>query len=1178
MFPRLASLAALMALVCGAATAAPAQEDPRRKPEGAPRLLLNTGGHTNIVRALSFSTDGERLYSGGLDKVVLGWEIRERGKRLRQINADLVQKLHWEISRGLRGAVIELASASLDGKRLLAVGGVSARGQGGDVVVYDAAGGEVQATLEQLRAALATGGLAFSPNGQRLAAVSVDGDLWLWSVPDFTPRQLARSESRERPYRAVAFLDDDTLAAAIPVGAPDADQWGVALYDLSRAGGGPRLLRFVHQGAITTLVRDPNSLRWASADKSGAVYLWDGFDDPQPKLLRRDREALDVAFGADDSLFISTRLQRQRQLNFAEVAFLEHWKTTPPRLVEEVQTATNLDNYACAISPDLRWLAACGDQSSPVLLFALQDVQGKPLENPLTGRDRYKVPLRGVGTTLGKVAFAAKGYQLGFGPHERPIFNDSGPITRVFDLSRTVLLRENEHPQQFRSPDEGAGGWTVHLSEDRYRLDLKHQRGYACSITLDPDEQGEANGYCFLSDAQRTFGIAVGTNHQNGVFVYQLAASGECPLLRYYRDHSNVVFSLSVSSDGKYLASASADQTVKVWSLDGLRHWDEIAAAKRKFSNAVAWGAVFAQRGASVVVAETTPAGIAAARGMQPGDTIVQVAKMEAGARREFNTAEEILNALRSATLFEQLTIVARRNGQDIALPQIVPAWEPTATLFADERREWALFTPHGPYAASPAGAELFGWQVNMGRAVTPKFYEAEKLRNQFEQPGALRALFATGITADLIGKMRGFTIDLTRVAMDTPEIHIEDPLDGRRYQANEEVVIRARIRYPLGQTSANYDVIGLLNGAPAPKPTRRATTDGEVAFWRVRPAELYNGFLVEVDKRGAPPGDPFAQKSVTFRAQEAQERPHLRVLVIAADDYPAAFPAKYTVVDGKGLAEDLERFAKPLYQKVTTYPLLLNREITLPSVRSRIDQIIAELADARPDDLLVVYLGGHGVAFDGEYYFVPAHEKLNQFKDLNKDVTTFGIPWSELVRLSEAGGRKIVFINTCHSGTVIQNAAAPAAGGEAANPAPVAQGADEAEQALARERTSLKKLRDAHMLVITATEGGRLAIEPPGQKHGPFMECIREALAGHADGVLSRADEVEQRKDGTVNLRELVHYLTEHVPQRTRAFAELGGPQTPSHSPLLLFRSLDIPLAQYDAPAPAVAAGAVGE
>jgi hypothetical protein len=292
-----------------------------------------------------------------------------------------------------------------------------------------------------------------------------------------------------------------------------------------------------------------------------------------------------------------------------------------------------------------------------------------------------------------------------------------------------------------------------------------------------------------------------------------------------------------------------------------------------------------------------------------------------------------------------------------------------------------------------------------------------------------------------------------------------------------------------------------------------------------------------------------------------------LHTLAIAAKNYPAGFTTRYTVADGQALLDDLNHLAlrkgpagEPLYEPGKAYPLLLDDKITRDSVRQQIDQLCQDLQDARGDDLLVVYVGGHGVAIDDEYYFVPpvalgqapaanlaqaALPNLPQTLDaddrvVKESVLEAGVPWSELRRLAQVPCRKLLFLNTCHSGDIAI--------------------AEKAQQQAAK---SLNAAYAAHMLVVSATQAGQLAVEPANQQNGPFMQCIHDALQGKADGILAETRETAQPKDGVVNLRELVQYLSQELPKRTQGFLN-SGPQRPSHAPLELFRWLDVPLAQY--------------
>ncbi len=1162
------SCAVLLVVATTAGDLAAQQLPDRRTPEDKPRLVLNTGGHTNQVRALAFSSDAERLYSAGLDKIVLGWELRDRLKPVRRIRASLVQTIHWSMSRGLRGAIMEIATPAAGDSRLLAVGGFSAYGHGNDIALFDASTGQMHLALSELSNTLATGGLAFSPDGSRLAGISVFGDLWLWTIPDapnrqdaasYQPRQLRPAESQDRPYRPLEFLDNDTLAAAIPVGEPGADQWGVAIFDVSQGRLQPRLLRHIHQGAITTIVRDPNSRRWATADKSGDVYLWNGVEEQNPQLLRRSREALDVAFGPQGSLFVATRLRPKADVAGVEAAFLEHWKIDPPQLVEEIDTSTSLDNYACAVSPDLKWLACCGDSRKPVLVFPLRDSNNQFLEKPLTQPGRQQLALLGVGQAMGKVAFANTrdgSYQIGFGPAEQSpgqssqplqFYNNYGSITQTFDLTKGRLLPDAQAPRSFVLPTANARGWKVTPVEKGRKLVLTNERGgYQCTITLDGANQGDGLSYCFLADRQRAYAIAVGTNHQNGIFVYQLVARGECPLLRYYRDHANVVTSLSVSPDGAYLASASLDQTIKLWSLDGLSSWDEIAAAQRSgFRKAVAWGAEFVTQGNRLVATEVKPAGIAFARGIRNGQVIHSILRVERGAVRKYETAAEMLDALNRSTVFEQLTINVLKDGQVVMLPAIVPAWEPVATLFVDRHGEWALFTPQGPYDASVNGDQRFGWQFNMGRDVTPEFYLAEKLR-ELEDPSRLRDLFAPGAGAMTVAQRIGDLVLQSRLArnvsLTAPQVKILEPKDAARFPDNPTVKIRVRVVYPplgAGQDPASkYDVFATINSASIGKPLRRTrvSNNEEELLWETSQVVAYNKLIVSVSPKDASPKASFADASVSFRAVAPESLPRLHTLILAVDTYQNPFPLLFPVKDGDALMQDLTRYSAALYRPGKAYRLV-NEDVSLSTTPQKIQEICDELSrEAQPDDLLVVYIAGHGVGFQGEYFFVPAHEAIKKL-DGNEEalIRKIAIPWETLLELRNVPCRKVVMLDTCHSGNAVLR-----------------------ESPAEQLKAAARPIRQSHMLVISATAENQFALEV--KEEGVFTRCVRDGLKGQADGHTDEGAN-EGLRDGEVDVMELAHFVRREVPERTRTLS----PQTPRQSPEDLFRTVDIPLAAYE-------------
>ena len=81
----------------------------------SPRLQLNVHHHTAPIRAITFSLDSTRLYSGGMDKQVHVWHLGEgRTKAIvRERDAEFWsygRTLRWEVGEVLFGTMYGLVA------------------------------------------------------------------------------------------------------------------------------------------------------------------------------------------------------------------------------------------------------------------------------------------------------------------------------------------------------------------------------------------------------------------------------------------------------------------------------------------------------------------------------------------------------------------------------------------------------------------------------------------------------------------------------------------------------------------------------------------------------------------------------------------------------------------------------------------------------------------------------------------------------------------------------------------------------------------------------------------------------------------------------------------------------------------------------------------------------------
>ena len=1085
----------------------------QRPREEQPRFVLNTGGPVNLIQALAFSPDSTRLYAAGNDKVVFGWAVREvQHGEARATQAQLVQTLRWELTRGLRGVIYAMDAAP--NSRLVAVAGYSARGAQGDILLYDTARGQVERALfddrDGHRNTIAA--LAFSPDGSQLASISVDGELRVWTLDTGVSRLLARPRDWTHSALSLAFLSHGNydLAVSFP---GQASTWRIALYDTSGTRR-PIALRQEHEGSVTALVRDPNpgSTAWASADAGGRVYIWKDAPRRHPKLLRDGPIAEDLAFGPQSQLLVATQLTEGQ-------AMLELWDSETARQLDRVRTSSTESNFACVVSPNGDWAATCGDNETPIHIFRLKDHRGRLLNRPLTsGRS---LPIRGQGFRVGKVAFdsAADSYKLAFGAAERATFNDYGRLQRAFDLKSPQLLSVED--ARWVTVDGRSGSWDF-VQRTRHRVDLVFDGQPMGTITLDPTRQGSVRSICWLRDNQRVFGIAVGTDLQNGIFVYRLVRRGECRLLRYYRDHTGWVTSLSVSSDGRYLASGSTDGSIKIWSLEGLQTWEDVKAAEDSdFAQETAWGAVMRAQGQTAVVTSVTRAGIAASRGLQVGDVIVKAFVGSVPAR-------DALTAIREAPIYGQLKLVFRRGDEQATQVAIVPAWEPLMTLFVSRNEEWALSTPQGPYDASVDGDELVGWQLNRGRSVTPDFFRADQFRDTLERPDIVRKLLFAGNLFD--AQEQAGERSLVRIeSAKAPRVLIDGPTDGQSF-ASFDVPVRltATIRSPdqREQSARGYEISGYLNGRQLIRLDDQMEGSTRRLVWEMSSRERFNSAVIIVEREERDE-TVVSFADVSFRVQDPKHEdvPRLHILGLAVSkSYQEGLQLAFPVDDAVAVEKALRTGMAGLYRPgmVTR---LYESDVDPQQLQESLDQLGREVG---PNDLLVVFVAGHGVAVDGHYYFIPPDPKITSLlPEQLAVIRERGISWAQFEQLVSLPCRKLVLLDTCHAGNALLKQRPPS-----------------------HMKAALRRLKRHQMLVIAGSSPGEPAYELPRLGHGFFTSCLLDGLKGAAD----------VRRDGEIDVEEIGAYVTEKLPQLSDRY--IGRNQVPRVSSFSSF--LYVPLTRY--------------
>jgi WD40 repeat protein len=735
--------------------------------DGKPVLRLEAGGPTAAVTALAFAPDGRTLYAAGLDKVVRAWSL-EGGRFV------LKRTFRVPLGPGTAGAINALA-VSADGKWLAAGGRGLMQGESdfrrpgifvprdalndsmwldaGNVYVFDVtnpAGGHV---LRGHHGAIRA--LAFAPSGEDqplLVSAAVEqgegkpfGSLRLWDVRAAkTLAQVDRLPSvRERPGLAVWRTGNKPLQMRVAVAwpEPEAKTGYLRLWDPS--AGGDEVYQGWEEGTLLSVAALLGNGRVLTGgfggrrgEESGRLRLWkfgtSGAEEAT-SLVAFPREG-DVHFLPWALVPISSRANGT--LDHAAVVLQPSAKGRPVELAlvrlgsrpEEVRRL-RLPGFetgpgpVLAASPNGSFLAVAGFPDHRIALYPIADL--------LEGKQPKVASLRGAGSTMRRVAFVTRGKENGLWLSENA---DAEPL-------KGGLVFDFDSP----GPTDQTGGWkadapdpgTWSLGRDKNqrwvevrrdgkafpRIQAKGKQQLTAAAVLPPGIHGKR--------ALLAVGDYNPDTAESFITLYDVETS--LPLWKL-TGHLQEVRGLAFCNSRPLLASVAEDQTICLWSLNGL---DQVNGEIQGLEVADAEGKV---------VVRGLESGSPAASQLAKGDVITAVGIPDGKAK-----------AVKSALEYF-LAVAVRRPGDKVSLEiankaaVTLPVGEgigqrlPLVTLFLTETaRDWVGWSPAGPYDVSgPRAEERLGWHTNTGKPEAPTtFADADAYRKEYHRKNLLKYVLA---------------------------------------------------------------------------------------------------------------------------------------------------------------------------------------------------------------------------------------------------------------------------------------------------------------------------------------------------------------------------------------------------------------------------------------------------
>jgi hypothetical protein len=397
-------------------------------------------------------------------------------------------------------------------------------------------------------------------------------------------------------------------------------------------------------------------------------------------------------------------------------------------------------------------------------------------------------------------------------------------------------------------------------------------------------------------------------------------------------------------------------------------------------------------------------------------------------------------------------------------------------TKYGDSTK-WAVWTHEGYFDCSPDAENVAGLSVSAGPGASPDFFPMSCFRDTYYRPDVIQKVLATHDVEEAAKQAnkesKRPTPPPTKELL-PPVVRIANELTSD--SAGNGVTVRYALRTPSGE--AVKRLVFQVDGRPVKTlENLDLKSDSKDATGEVK-LDMEGGETVSVVAQNGHAWSVPSSAEVRYRGIKGQKQQltagkgTLYILAAGVNQtatrYSNLAPLKFPAKDASDFLKAIDAHRGTLFENVVTR-LRTNEGATARTLR---EDLAAFLAGAKRHDVIVVFLGGHGLSNSNfDYRYIPF-----DYDPKRPDETS--ITRQDLEKLTNSQASVLFFIDTCHAGR--------------AAPSGVANDVTRTINGLAAPERGA--------IVYSACAGYQAAAESDSWGNGAFTMAAVEGISGKAD------------------------------------------------------------------------------